>query len=208
MQVIPIPVFDRTRVAAMVKGRKSNLLAALPVDHAGVTAVVRVFFRHLESVAAEQFGERAALILGVCSIRHHRRGDAEHAPRHTDSNFFPPHGLGLTFWCPLDADGETAPGVTFFMDDGEYTPRIGPGSALVVPPMLAHQTQALDGERVSVEFRCAPVSRLPVNVGTSRIAIVAPVDGTARLLIAPVTQLVRDGLCRVLDASISAKLAG
>lgn len=201
MRTVSFPPFDRDRVATMVKGRKSNLLAALPDDPAGVAAVVRTFFRHLAPIATERFGEPAALILGICTIRHHKPGDAEHAPRHVDANFFPPTGFGLTFWCPLDVIGETSPGVTFFTEDGEVTPKVGPGSALVVPPTLPHQTQALDGERLSVEFRCAPMRRLPINVGESRIAIVAPIEGVPRLLIAPAPQLIRDGLCALVGSS-------
>lgn len=204
IQIVEIPPFDRSRVAAMVMGRKSNLLAALPNDPAGVTALAGIFFQHLAPIAAERFGEPAALFLGVSTLRHHKPGDAEHAPLHTDARFFPPSGIGLTFWCPLDNVGEHAPGVTLFTDDGEITPRIGPGSALVVPPTLPHQTQALDGERLSIEFRCTPVGRLPVNVQDTRIAIVTPVNGTPRLLIGPASQFIRDGLCARLAPEVSA----
>lgn len=193
MEIVPIPLMDRARVAGWIDHRKTNLLAAMARDQAGALGLVGLFFRHLAPVAAARFGGPAALLLWVCSIRHHRPGNAEHAPPHIDATFFPPGGDGLTFWCPLDVVGETAPGVTFHTPNGECTPRVGPGQALVVPPDIPHHTQRLDGERVSVEFRCAPAKRLPLGL-SGRIAVLNG-GPDRRLLIAPPDQLVHDGLC-------------
>lgn len=85
--------------------------------------------------------------------------------------------------------------------EGEFVPCVGPGQALVIPPTVMHRIQRIDGERASLEFRCAPARNLPVNLGESRIAVQAQIDGRWRTLVAPVTQLLRDGLCALGGAA-------
>lgn len=168
MQILDFPPLDRSRIAAMVDGRKAALGACWSRDPDAAVALVVAFFAHLAPTAAAAFGGREpALLLGVCTLRHHRTGDAERAPWHTDARFFPPDGVGLTFWCPADLVGPGVPGVEF--RDGSV-PAIGPGHALVIPPDVEHRTQPIDGERLSFEARCSPVDRIPVNVGPAPIA--------------------------------------
>ena len=172
MQIVEIPRIDRQRVAAMVRGPKCNLLDALKTDPEYTGSLTMLFFRSMAAHAERQFGEPCALFLAVCTIRHHRPGTSDHhAPAHTDAGFFKPHGRGLTFWCPLDTVGPGVPGVTCRVDGVETTPRLGPGQALVIPPDVEHRTQPIDGERISVEFRCTPRSQVPGNVAMSRIAV-------------------------------------
>ena len=170
MQIVQIPRIDRERVAALIDAQKATLAQVWMRDPSTCAVIVHVFFSHLASIAVEHLGGPVALLLDFCTLRHNRMQTTEHHPWHTDASFFQPAGLGLTFWCPLDPVGDVAPGVTLGTPDGEVTPRLVPGDALVIPPELLHRTQSISGDRVSIEFRCAPVEQIPTNVGSSAIA--------------------------------------
>ncbi len=154
----------------MIDGRKSTLNHAWNKDQQTAVELTVGFFRELAPYAAERFSRPAALLIDFCTLRHNRTGAVEIHPMHTDARFFGRKGEGLTFWCPLDEVGTTAPGVTLLLDGREVTPKLGPGQALVIPPEVQHRTQAIDGERVSIEFRCVPADGIPENVGESPIA--------------------------------------
>jgi hypothetical protein len=164
----------------MVQSRKTSLNQCWNRDPAMGVEMVVGFFDMLAPTAVARLGGPVALLLDFCSFRHHRCGDAERAPWHTDARFFQPNGNGLTFWCPLDRIGPGVPGVEF--RDG-VVPGLGPGEALVIPPDVEHRTEVLDGERLSIEFRCAAADRLPTNLGPSPIATLRRKDGVDGVLI-------------------------
>lgn len=110
---------------------------------------------HAEAV----FGEPAALLLAASTIRHHGAERAELAPWHVDrAAFFKEVDQGLIFWLTFDDAGDAVPSIEFDYDGRRDIPKVKAGHVLVFGPDVLHRTQPIYGDRVSVEFRCVPVT--------------------------------------------------
>lgn len=116
------------------------------------------FAEQLSARADTALGERAALILPLGTVRHNSAVQTDLHPWHTDRSFFQPAGHGVTFWVTFDDVGETAPSIEFDVDDQVHVACVKAGTALMFLSNVRHRTQRLNGERISVEFRCMPVS--------------------------------------------------
>lgn len=122
------------------------------------------FAEKLSTHADAALGERAALILPLGTVRHNSAVQTDLHPRHTDRSFFQPAGHGLTFWVTFDDVGETAPSIEFDVDDQAHVACVRAATALMFLSNVRHRTQCLNGERISVEFRCMPVSARSADV--------------------------------------------
>jgi len=109
--------------------------------------------------AEAAFGEPATMLLAASTIRHHGAERAELAPWHVDrAAFFREVDRGLIFWLTFDDAGDTVPSIEFDYGGRRVIPKVKAGHVLVFGPDVPHRTQPIYGERVSVEFRCAPVA--------------------------------------------------
>jgi len=113
----------------------------------------------IEPIASEYFGEPAAAVLPLGTVRHHSTTAIERAPWHVDLVFFRPvEGRGVTAWLTFDDVGKTAPGIEFEFEGRSMIPLVPAGAGLMFGPRVKHRTQLIDGDRISVEFRCVPAA--------------------------------------------------
>lgn len=178
LRLIKIPrdlTSAREAIAKVVgPGEKMHFLTFMQQVPATGRLLALAWAEALAPLADAWFGEPAVSVLQLGTVRHHTTRAAERAPWHCDANFFGgAGGRGLTFWLTLDDAGRTAPGVEFEFDGQAMTPVVPAGSALMFGPHVKHRTQLIDGDRISVEFRCSPRRLLEASGVLRSLAVVA-----------------------------------
>lgn len=101
-----------------------NILTDPQVRHIGET-IVDLFWRMpIATTVATDLGQDFALWLDFTTLRRRVPGaNYQFANWHFDANFFGHKTTGITAWIPLDAVGETAPGLDICVPSGPSDPQ-------------------------------------------------------------------------------------
>ena len=159
---IPVPRATphvRRHIASLMPGggkmKFSELCLTRPrVGHELLMGWADRLFPH----AYKAFGEPVATVYAIGTVRYNTAEQTDFHQWHTDDWFFEPHCTGVTFWLTFDDVGVSAPSLEFDADGESHVPVVPAGTALMFNSKIKHRTQEISGERVSVEFRCAPLS--------------------------------------------------